>query len=327
MKFLFLAILALQLPLLAAPMPGNTYIGLQYRNEDLQWTTRQRPTNQLLAQAHWKQIQAAELRLGAQIYPFQCTSRQLSPQVNAFLNTLSLCATGGVLLHSRCQRFNFSFEDDMDGQLQRQLVKGKTSRINGGDASIFLLQQCTPLYNCTVLLSWGYSVQNRTLNTPMHTHNFCDGVYDIDKLGYNTYWHGPWLGVGATCVLDAAWKLFADFEYSRALWRGNNTFKSLETLSDGFCFKKSTKITQKGILNGYKLKLGTTYAINSCLTLLFDAKMELFQSSSGHAAMHTRQKLHHAAGHLIGNTKISQPARAYMLWKSWALACGLSYNF
>lgn len=327
---LFFLVLFLHFPLIGQPDTLNTYFGLQYRSDDLRSTSDQTAEAALVSKAHWKKMDVLELRLGMGVRPFTCPCSFLSRTCNAFLSSISVCLDGGVVLHSFSNRFNLALKEDMGGLLREQL-HGKTTKVHGGDGSIFLLHRQYMNCSWTFLLSLGYNLQARNLSTGIRHRPLSamvdDRMTDIDHIDYKTYWHGPWIGWGAIYTLNCDWNFFGNLEYHRALWRSDSKFNAVERLSDRFCFENRTKLTQKGILNGFKLRLGTSYAIDACWKIVFGVRAELFEGKNGRDRSHAHQHLTSPAGITIGESKIDRSGKASLHWHSWAITGAVHYDF
>jgi hypothetical protein len=310
--------------------PIKGWGGVRYRSDNLTWASDAPDCPSPLSKARWHNIGTAEVLLGAAYGPFKFHKRIFSPEMRSFLQSISLVIDGGILLPLAGGGSTFRLQEDLCSG-DRQQKRGRRTHIRGGECEILLSQENRLNSSCSAFLLIGYGCQGRRLKTPLCQGDklFADGTeVAIDKIAYNAFWHGPWVGVGFKSTVTPSCILFADGQWHRWIFRGHSHFDINERYTDMFELNATAKLLQKGIADGYKFKAGLSYTLGICLNAFLYAGWEGFHVHNGTSKNHMKNLLHTPWKTVVGSGSYKRAgAKESIRWCAWFISGGFIYDF
>lgn len=320
--FIFLGCVSLQ----AYQNAFEIYIEGAYRCDDLKWSIE--PDGELVnvfQDAHWKHMQAPEIRGGVSMRPFYDTTGY------GELANLYLELEGGRVISVTGKDFYGTYIGQAPDELFATNGKRKNS-VQGNDFSASLGYDLCINPITLVIPTIGYATETRKLKArPDNLLAISAGAADVALLNLsnihdNNRWSGPWVGLYTEIKPNCFWALVAGGEYHYARFHGKASWTGTEVFDDATYVLTESKVHQRGYINVFVGRAAVHYTFDDSWKVTVGGLYEYFHKTKGSDHVRTTASYFDADGlTAITNTRIN--ADGSLTWQSFAATISLNYIF
>lgn len=318
MHFLWLLFLFLLQPFQAASFDFYVEGGVHIEDFSLDLAKRKGQFRESFSKAHWNNIIAPEVRLGASQHLYNCFTLEVD---------------GGFLLNTpSANNFWGEYREDIGSRAFTCRTRNK-GNISGNDFSV--AAACTlslsPQIRLTSLI--GYAEQRRKFHLHPGKMKTCidtesdPQLVDISSMQYNVRWLGPWGGIRFSYTPCDFLCFIVDAEYHYTVLKSHGRWQIKELLSDGYHFDSRIRLKQHGNAPEVKINAAIVYELCEQWKLVLHGYYAWLCKENSNDSTDHNQNVSKADQKPIYQGSFSTLSNYRIQWHAWAILGGIDYAF